>query len=472
MKTINDIKNAVLSGNRVFWKNDSYEVIKDSKNQWMIAFRQGQSGENYVGLTYRDGVKSDYNPKDFYIKGKSVNMKTKTKFDSTSDARNLINSVVEKFPKGPERDGLQTKLREFYNCFVGAMRLPQGYDRLKVIEEGTQNLHAAQRIADRVDKQNGNAKFSTMISILASNLTDLKRDHSKAGKVEDKFYGKRVVKGIFAKAMFNFRDVGDAHQKAIAIKTLKNPSWALTGGITAEEAEFILRKKFNYTDKQIAELKKYEGSRTGAKAKFSHLSTMLDMLDYQSANDQEDLAKKNIKGLAQSIGKLNPTKDEWSRYVKIAKSLGFSESQISGFARTGSKAKFAKEYILWAVPKGKTDTMYSQPIAEQLYTDAQINEVKRKATAAGWHTFRIAEMMSFEDMTNVWKGKPVKRRSSRTGSKAKFAQFEDKETLDLLVKELKQLESKFTEFPSDTAKMKELKETIKKIRQKIKGVVL
>jgi len=82
-------------------------------------------------------------------------------------------------------------------------------------------------------------------------------------------------------------------------------------------------------------------SRTGSKAKFSHLSTMLDMLDYQSANDQEDLAKKNIKALAQSIGKLNPTKDEWSRYVKIAKSLGFTESQISGFARTGSKAKFS-----------------------------------------------------------------------------------------------------------------------------------
>jgi len=79
-------------------------------------------------------------------------------------------------------------------------------------------------------------------------------------------------------------------------------------------------------------------SRTGVKAKFSHLSTMLDMLDYQSANDQEDLARKNIKGLAQSIGKLNPTKDEYSRYVKIAKSLGFSESQISGFARTGAKA--------------------------------------------------------------------------------------------------------------------------------------
>lgn len=84
-------------------------------------------------------------------------------------------------------------------------------------------------------------------------------------------------------------------------------------------------------------LEKQLASRTGFKTKFSHLSTMLDMLDYQSANDQEDLARKNIKGLAQSIGKLNPTKDEWSRYVKIAKSLGFSESQISGFARIGAK---------------------------------------------------------------------------------------------------------------------------------------
>jgi hypothetical protein len=88
-------------------------------------------------------------------------------------------------------------------------------------------------------------------------------------KVEDKFYGKRVVKGIFAKAMFNFRDVGDAHQKAIAIKTLKHPSLALLGGPTAEEAESILRKKFKYTDKQIAELKKYESSRTGSKSKFA-----------------------------------------------------------------------------------------------------------------------------------------------------------------------------------------------------------
>ena len=281
-------------------------------------------------------------------------MKTKTKFDSTSDARNLINSVVEKFPKGPERDGLQTKLREFYNCLVGAMRLPQGYDRLKVIEEGTQNLHAAQRIADRVDKQNGNAKFSTMISILASNLTDLKRDHSKTGKVEDNFYGKRVVKGIFAKAKFDKSNYyaleGTVDGNATGSKTVE----------TIEEAMYYGKAMLEHMKKQSPKAKvatvhifkvvnyqrenkpvKVLNSRTGSKAKFSHLSTMLDMLDYQSANDQEDLAKKNIKGLAQSIGKLNPTKDEWSRYVKIAKSLGFSESQIAGFARTGSKAKFA-----------------------------------------------------------------------------------------------------------------------------------
>lgn len=354
-------------------------------------------------------------------------MKTKTKFDSTSDARNLINSVIEKFPKGPERDGLQTKLREFYNCFVGAMRLPQGYDRSKVIEEGTQNLHAAQRIADRIDKQNGNAKFSTMISILASNLTDLKRDHSKTGKIEDNFYGKRIVKGIFAKVRFSMSvsydpatellTVGNKHYKCSRsqsgyvlnvlrnVRNAKNPSneqaraidefqregiisitdktfnskarfdksnyYALEGTVdgnatgsktveTIEEAMYYGKAMLAHMKKQSPKAKvatvhifkvvnyqrentpvKVLNSRTGFKAKFSHLSTMLDMLDYQSANDQEDLARKNIKGLAQSIGKLNPTKDEWSRYVKIAKSLGFSESQISGFARTGSKAKFA-----------------------------------------------------------------------------------------------------------------------------------
>ena len=49
----------------------------------------------------------------------------------------------------------------------------------------------------------------------------------------------------------------DAHQKKIAIDTVKNPmKGKFLGGPSAEEAEEILRKKFGYTDAQIKKLKK------------------------------------------------------------------------------------------------------------------------------------------------------------------------------------------------------------------------
>jgi len=211
-------------------------------------------------------------------------MKTKTNFATTSDVRNLINATMETFPKGPERDGIQTKMFNFWDNFNAGNNLPAGSDRKRFLAEAFDNINAALRTAQRLDNE-GNKGCVMKVTVLESKLTGIKVGKNEMAKVEDNFYGKRVVKGIFA------------------------------------------------------------------------------------------------------------------------------------------KAKFAKEYILWAVPKGKTDTMYSQPIAEHLYTDAQINDVKRRATAAGWHTFRIAEMMSFEDMTNAFKGKPVKRRSSRTGSKAKFAKM-------------------------------------------------
>lgn len=166
--------------------------------------------------------------------------------------------------------------------------------------------------------------------------------------------------------------------------------------------------------------------RTGSKAKFANGGTktasFLAKIDSKSKSMILENIAKNY-GISAQAALAEVTDSEAENLLDYMTEPARSAASVlmkkyGSFSRTGSKAKFAKEYILWAVPKGKTDTMYSQPIAEQLYTDAQINEVKRKATAAGWHTFRIAEMMSFEDMTNVWKGKPVKRRSSRTGVKA------------------------------------------------------
>ena len=61
-----------------------------------------------------------------------------------------------------------------------------------------------------------------------------------------------------------FDDVGDKHQKKIAIDTVKNPSKSLLGGPSPEEAEKILKDKFGMSDKQIAKLK---GDSTSDEAK-------------------------------------------------------------------------------------------------------------------------------------------------------------------------------------------------------------
>lgn len=52
-------------------------------------------------------------------------------------------------------------------------------------------------------------------------------------------------------------DVPDKHQLKICKDTVKNPlKGKFCGGPTAEEAEQILKEKFNFTDKQIQDLKK------------------------------------------------------------------------------------------------------------------------------------------------------------------------------------------------------------------------
>ena len=288
-------------------------------------------------------------------------MKTKTNFATTSDVRNLINATMEAFPKGPVRDGIQTKMFNYWDNLNAGNNLPAGSDRKRFHAEALDNYKAAIRMAISLGSKR-DSSYEFKVTELERRLTGIKVGKNEMSKVEDKFYGKRVVKGIFAKAKFDKSNYyaleGTVDGNATGSKTVE----------TIEEAMYYGKAMLEHMKKQSPK----------AKVATVHI---FKVVNYQRENTP----------------------------VKVLNS------------RTGSKAKFAKEYILWALPKGKTDTMYSQPIAEQLYTDAQINEVKRKATAAGWHTFRIDEVMSFEDMTNLWKGKPVKRRSSRTGAKAKFS---------------------------------------------------
>ena len=57
--TLQEIKNALSEGKRVFWKSTSYEVIKDNIVH---------TGGHIIGLTWTDGVTLNGKEEDFFIK--------------------------------------------------------------------------------------------------------------------------------------------------------------------------------------------------------------------------------------------------------------------------------------------------------------------------------------------------------------------------------------------------------------------
>lgn len=68
--TLSQIKSAIESGKRVFWKTRAYEVLKDPLRdgtfQWLIAYDHKGRNAHYIGLTYRDGVTMNGEELDFF----------------------------------------------------------------------------------------------------------------------------------------------------------------------------------------------------------------------------------------------------------------------------------------------------------------------------------------------------------------------------------------------------------------------
>ena len=60
---LEQIKQAIADGKKVFWASLSYEVIKDSKNQYLI--KCGQNG-HCIGLTWADDKTLNGEEKDFF----------------------------------------------------------------------------------------------------------------------------------------------------------------------------------------------------------------------------------------------------------------------------------------------------------------------------------------------------------------------------------------------------------------------
>lgn len=68
---VNQIKDAVRLGSRVFWKNPGYEVLrhvaKDGSESFLITYGKDTPQENSIGLTWQDGVTLNGREEDFML---------------------------------------------------------------------------------------------------------------------------------------------------------------------------------------------------------------------------------------------------------------------------------------------------------------------------------------------------------------------------------------------------------------------
>lgn len=62
--TLEQIKSAIALGLSVKWANDGYDVIKDSRGQYLIVFRPNG---HCIGLTHANGVTLNGDESQFYV---------------------------------------------------------------------------------------------------------------------------------------------------------------------------------------------------------------------------------------------------------------------------------------------------------------------------------------------------------------------------------------------------------------------
>ena len=63
--TVDEIKEAVINGDKVYWCNNAYEVIADNLGRFLIKCTINGS---LIGLTHSDNVTLNGNEDQFYIK--------------------------------------------------------------------------------------------------------------------------------------------------------------------------------------------------------------------------------------------------------------------------------------------------------------------------------------------------------------------------------------------------------------------
>lgn len=63
--SLQEIKDAIAAGKKVYWSHEGYEVIKDKIGQYLIHYIPNG---HCIGLTWQDGVTMNGKEQDFFTK--------------------------------------------------------------------------------------------------------------------------------------------------------------------------------------------------------------------------------------------------------------------------------------------------------------------------------------------------------------------------------------------------------------------
>ena len=170
-----------------------------------------------------------------------------------------------------------------------------------------------------------------------------------------------------------------------------------------------------------AEVKRLSYSRVGAKAKFGEVENLLNMISDQMNSGNNDLAKTNLRKLAAKIGEIRHTRSEWDQFMTVAKSLGFTESQIGGFSRRGSK--MAKStYATRSTLQNLANKV--QGLNDQYHLLAARAEQAKSAADIAYRAYDEAKKILDDAIRSSIRSRQNSRGFSRVGAKAKFDQTE------------------------------------------------
>jgi len=122
----------------------------------------------------------------------------------------------------------------------------------------------------------------------------------------------------------------EAHQKKIAIETVKNPSKELLGGMSASEAEMLLKKKFGMSEKEIEKLK--EGC--SKKASIKEAESAVGPEDFEKALADVYGAERALislwkkSGSSKQVGRVHDHVMQALRMLQSFKKTGLKESAL------------------------------------------------------------------------------------------------------------------------------------------------